>query len=129
MKSILSVASLTTVLLVGTFAFETASASAEKCENLYLAMKEYDDAKEAWLSATTDASSIERTKDAVPLLKKLARQRAEIKEARAERALIILKESLSMIDTAKGWTIPEYKGLANHRHLQFFIIAADVACS
>lgn len=129
MKSTILSALLTAAFFAATITNQPASAAnANKCEDLYLALNDYENAKEAWLNASSDESSIGREKDASPLLKKLASQRADIKELHLAMALKDLRHSLSSMEATKDWDIPEFKGLANYRHMQFYIIAADVVC-
>ena len=126
---ILPIACITVALLAGIATSQIASALDEKCENLYLALKEYENAKEAWVNASVDSKSLSRKSDVLPIIKELAQQRATIKEKRAIQALLNLKGSLSVMEVAKDWQIPNYEGIANFRHLRFYMLAADVACS
>lgn len=124
----LPTACVTVTLLAGIAISQTASAVDEKCENLYLALKEYENAKEAWVNASVDSESFSREPDVLPIIKELAQQRAAIKEERAVQALLNLKGALSVMEVAKDWQVPSYEGIANFRHLRFYMLAADVAC-
>ena len=125
------VATICAACIAGILAHGTAIANTEKCERLYSALNEYDEAREAWSNASSDAFSIELKNDkhTPPLVLELAQRREAIKEERAIQALVNLREALSMMDAAKDWNIPDYEGVGNFRHMQFYIIAADVACS
>ena len=123
------VATICAACVAGILTHGTAIANTEKCERLYSALNEYDEAREALKNASSDEFDVRHTKGVSSLVKKLARQREDIKEERATQALVNLREALSMMDAAKDWNIPDYEGVRNFRHMQFYIIAADVACS
>ena len=119
------------VCIAGIIVYGTATADTDKCKELYSALDMYDEAREAWSNASSDAFTIELKNDKYtpPLVLELAQRRKAIKEEHAIQALLHLKTTLSEMDAAKNWEIPNYNGVGNFRHMQFYIIAADVACS
>ena len=106
-----------------------AHADEQECAELRVALKQYEIAKEAWLEASADARSVNSTKfDAYPIVKQLAARREELREEKAVQALMNLKGTLSSMEIAKDWKIPNFKGVGNFRNMVLFSLATDVVC-
>ena len=103
-------------------------ADSGKCVELREALKRYETEKESWVNASVDTSSFSRKTDVLPIVKKLAKRREELQEERAVKALMNLKSTLSSVEIAKDWKIPNYEGIGNYRNVVFFSLAADVVC-